>query len=355
MPTLLKMNFLKLLAPTLLLLVLTACGNGGTEEAQKATTNYLEEEFAPATYAAFLDSAKSSTEISAEDYDLVMQFIRDHATIIPKGHTLQSLLEGAQGLNFTQTEGVEVMVTKANITTDRKIYGFHLHLEAKNKGDIGIARLRGYMQWLSEEGTVLKNSPVFSLRGELPPGGTLDNVLLQTAYYKPTGNELSDPKNKAWRDTLRSMEKTAGNFDSTRFRFKLVDLRFANGLTPEKYWLRPPAERATLKEEKAEKTRPTSLQKWPKKNKEWMEKLTAGLGGHYLETTPILTNKGELTHGEYLVFDRINKVNKFFATQAKIPTRRINPTGINGKLVHFEEVDFWKWPTELRIYASDVD
>ena len=354
MPTLKNMNLLKILLPALFLMVLSACGDGGGETAA-AETNLLSEEFAPATYASYLDSAKGSGEIDAADHDLVLGFIRANATVIPKGHTLGSLLDGAKGLSAMESGGVKVMATKANITTDRKIYGFHIHLEAHNETDIAISSLRGYLQWLSEEGDVLKNSPVFSMRGDLPPGGVIDKVLLETAYYRPTGNELSDPNNKAWRDTLKLMEKATGNFDSTRFRFQLVDVQLANGLRPVQYWLKPPAERESLKEAKAETSRPKSLQDWPKRNKDWMEKLTAGLGGHYLEITPILTNKGELTHGEYLLFDRINKVEKFFIRQAKVPSRRVNPTGIGGKLVHFEEVDFWKWPTELRIYASEID
>lgn len=349
------MNLLKRIVPVTIILFLIGCGGSSGEKDTMAETHVLKEKFAPATYSSLLDSAKTSGELSEEDHGLVLGFIRDHATIIPKGHTLQSLLDGAKGLDNMLNDEISVQVTKANITTDRKIYGFHLHVEATNQSETAVSSLRGYLQWLSLEGEVLKNSPVFSMRGKLPPEGKLDKALLQTAYYKPTGNELNDPKLKAWRDTLKLMEKSAGNFDSTRFRFQLTDLRLANGLSPERYWLKPPTEREELKTAEAEKVRPASLQSWPKKNKEWVEKLTAGLGEHYLEVTPILTNKGEGTHGEYLLFDRINKVEKFFRTQAKVPSRRINPTGMDGKLVHFEEVDFWKWPMELRIYESEID
>lgn len=349
------MNLLKRIAPLPLLLFLYACG-GNTETTTKAPeTHVLKTDFSPSSYSSLLDSARNGGELSEEDHALVLGFIRAHATVIPKGHTLQSLLDGAKGLADMEANGVTVQVTKANMTTDRKIYGFHLHMAAKNNSETGIASLRGYLQWLSVEGDVLKNSPIFSMRGNLPPEGTLEKSLLETAYYRPTGNELNDPKQKAWRDTLKMMEKAVGNFDSTRFRFQLIDMRLANGLRPDQYWLKPPAERAELKTAKAEKTRPAGLQGWPKKNKDWIEKLTVGLGEHYLEITPILTNKGELTHGKYLLFDRINKVQRFFTIQAKVPSRRINPSGMDGKLVHFEEVDFWKWPTELRIYESEID
>ncbi len=349
------MNLLKRIAPIFVLFFLFGCGDSTEKNDNSTETNLLKSEFAPATYASLLDSSASSGELSQQDHALVLQFIKDHATVIPKGHTLQSLLDGAKGLAFMLNEGISVEVTKANTTTDRKIYGFHLHLAAHNQCETGISGLRGYLEWLSVEGESLKNSPVFSISGKLPPEGTLDNVLLQTAYYKPTGNELNSPKLNAWRDTLKLMEKSVGNFDSTRFRFHLTDLQLSNGLSPETYWLQPPAEREQLKGAEAKVSPPTGLQGWPKKNKDWMDKLTAGLGEHYLEITPILTNKGEGTHGEYLLFDRIKKVEHFFKTQAKVPARRINPTGLNGKLVHFEEVDFWKWPMELRIYESDID
>lgn len=340
-------------------LFLFSCGGSPSSESEStANTQLLKEAFAPATYAKLLDSAKTSGEINAADHGLALGFIRAHARSIPAGHTLGTLLKGAQGNQSMHQKGIEVKVTKINVTSDRKVYGFNLHLAAHNHTETAVERLRGYMQWLDGQGNVVKNSPSFSLRGKLPPEGTLDKVLLQTAYYKPTGNELNDHRQKAWRDTLKSMQSIAGNFDpdsSARFRFQLTDLRLANGLTAEKYWLQTPEEQSRLNAEETKRPRIQSLQNWPKKNPEWMEKLNAGLGTHFLEVTPILTNKGELTHGEYLVFDRIQKVERFFIRQAKVPSRRVNPTGVQGDLVHFEEVDFWKWPMELRIYAADVD
>gem|GEM_PF-5345848 len=350
------MKLLNCCCALLLLFFLSSCGESAPDEEGKvASTQLLQEEFAPASYASLLDSAQQSGELSSGDHDLVLKFIRDHARSIPAGHTLATLLQGAQGNQFMQQKGLDVAVTKINITSDRKIYGFNLHLAAHNHSEVPVERLRGYIQWLNEAGETVKNSPSFSMRGKLPPNGTLDNVLLQTAYYKPTGNELNDHRQKAWRDTLKTMQSIAGNFDSTRFRFQLTELRLVNGLTAEKYWLQTPEEQEKLRNASPERKRIQGLQGWPKKNPEWMEKLTAGLGTHFLEITPILTNKGELTHGEYLVFDRIQKVERFFIRQAKVPSRRVNPTGVKGDLVHFEEVDFWKWPMELRIYAADID
>ncbi len=348
------MNLLKRIVPFIVLFFLFNCRNG-TEKNTTAETNLLQTDFAPATYASLLDSAVASGELSEEDRELVLQFIRNHSTSIPEGHTLHSLLQGARGMEFMLNEGISVRVSKGNVTTDRKIYGFHLHLIARNKCETGITGLRGYIQWLNSEGEILKNSPVFSIRGKLPPEEMMDNVLLQTAYYKPTGNELNSPKLNAWRDTLELMEKSVENFDSSRFKFRLIDIRLSNGLTPSQYWLKPLKERSEFKNAEVESQTPARLQSWPKKNKDWIQKLTTGLGEHYLEITPILTNKGEGTHGEYLLFDRIKKVERFFRLHVKVPAQRINPANKSGQMVHYEEVAFWNWPMELRIYQSEID
>lgn len=350
---------MNLLRPVLLSFVLlcglSACGGGGDADDKAAESHVMKEIFAPATYGKFLDSAKTTGEISAEDHSLLLQFIKQNSRVIPAERSLGSLLEGAKGLAAMEAGGVEVRVGKVNITTDRKIYGFHMHLTAFNRSEASIRRVRGAIEWLDKDGNVLKTSPRFSIKGDIAPGDSLGNVLLETAYYKPTGNELNNERQKAWRDTLKMMEKAAGSENPERFRFRQMDVQLSNGLSPQKYWLKSAEERKAVAMEEAEEERPKGLLVWAKKNPEWISKLSAGLGEHYLEVTPILTNKGELTHGEYLMFDRIIKVRNFFVKQQKVPGRRINPGGVQGELVHFEEVDFWKWPMELRIYAADVE
>lgn len=338
-----------------LVLLCFGCGGGETATETETSTHVMSEVFAPATYTALIDSAAGSGEISTSDKDLLLGFIRENSRVIPAERSLGSLLEGAKGHQKMNAEGVTVRVGKVNITTDKKIYGFHMHLTAFNQSEASIRRFRGVIDWLDSEGNVLKSSPRFSMRGNMAPGDSLGNVLLETAYYKPTGNELNNDKQKAWRDTLRMMEKSAGTENPDRFRFRLLDLQLSNGLTPQQFWLKSSEQRAEVAQTEEQEERPMGLLNWAKRNTEWMEKLTAGLGEHYLEVTPILTNKGELTHGEYLMFDRIIKVQNFFVRQQKVPRRRINPSGMNGELVHFEEVDFWKWPMELRIFAADVE
>ena len=338
-----------------LALSLLNCGGSAAESTQSARTNVLQEVFQPATYPALLDSAEGSGELSPADHALLLAFIQQNATAIPAERSLQSLLDGAKGLQHMRTQGLEVRVDKARITSDRKIYGFHLDLVATNATEATIRRARGQIQWLDPEGQVLKTSPTFSIRGDIPPGDSTRDILLETAYYKPTGNELNNAAQKAWRDTLRSMEQGTGAGDPARFRFQLLDLQLANGLSPDRYWLKSADERASVAQESVPETRPMGLLDWAKRNPDWISKLGAGLGEHYLVLTPILTNKGELTHGDYLLFDRIRKVRDFFVKQQKVPGRRINPASRDGELVHFEEIDFWKWPMELRIYAADVE
>ncbi len=339
----------------LFLLLLTACGGGAAAEEASSETNYLGEVFAPATYAAHLDSAASSGEISAADKDLLLGFIRANSRVIPAERSLQSLLEGAQGDQEMEAEALRLRIKKINITTDRKVYGFHMQLVGYNESAATLARVRGVVDWLDADGNLLKTSPRFSVAGPVAPGDSVDGILLQTAYYRPTGNELNLPEKKAWRDTLKMMEKSAGNLKAERFRFRQQDVALANGLSTDRFWLLSAEERAAQATEVAETEKVIGLKPWCRENTEWLDQLRAGLGEHYLEITPILTNKGEGTHGEYLIFDRIRKVKEFFTTYHKVPGRRINPGPLGGELAYFTEVDFWGWPMELRIFQQDVD
>lgn len=337
----------------LAVLLLTACQGGTSDQAD--SRQYLQSEFAPATYPSLLDSAVSSGELTPEARQQTLAFIRSNATVIPAGLTLSNLSEAAEGAAGMKAGALELEVDRVNITTNRKIYGFHLHLTAFNRSEAGVERVRGVIEWLDSEGKLLKTSPRFSIKGPMAPGDSVDQVLLETAYYRPTGNELNDPRLRAWRDTLKLMEQSAGSMQPERFRFRQLDLQLDNGMSVDRYWLQTAADRKASATAAAQPEKVLSLRDWADDHSDWLDKLRAGLGEHYLEITPILTNKGELTHGDYLVFDRIRKVKDFFVKQKKVPGRRINPDVSSGELVHFSEVDFWKWPMELRIYEADVD
>lgn len=330
-----------------------SCGSG--EDQTSEQVSYLKSEFAPATYAALLDSAKQTGEVTEQEKSSTLAFIRANARRVPAGLSLSDLKNAAEGKAKMEKDAIELSIDKINLTTDRKIYGFHMHLTAFNQGEATLTRFRGVVDWLDAEGNLLKTSPRFSIKGPVEPGDSVDKILLQTAYYRPTGNELNNPRLNAWRDTLELMIKSAGHHNPDQFRFRLLDLELANGMNVDQYWLQTAEARAASAKESAAQSSPLPLLKWAGKNEDWINKLKAGLGEHYLEITPILTNKGELTHGQYLVFDRISKVRSFFVKQQKVPGRRINPGRNNGLLVLNEEVDFWKWPMELRIFEADVD
>lgn len=338
-----------------MLLLLTACGGGSEAETASSSTNIMEEVFAPATYAKLLDSAKASGELPAGDHQLLLDFIRSNSRVIPAERSLGSLLEGAKGLKDMENGGFEVRVRKINITTDRKIYGFHMSLVGTNQSEATIRRVRGYIRWIDTKEGTLKTSPRFSIVGDIAPGDSIDNILLQTAYYRPTGNELNIASKKAWRDTLKMMEQSAGNLKQERFQFVLQDLELSNGLSPARYWLKSAAERQEVAAQIQEREKIPGLKPWCRENGEWLDKLRAGLGEHYMELTPVLTNKGEGTHGKYLIFDRLRKVKEFLTTYHKVPGRRINPGPLGGELVYFTDVDFWGWPMELRIFQHDID
>jgi len=164
------------------------------------------------------------------------------------------------------------------------------------------------------------------------------------------GNELNDPRKEAFRDTLDKMVKVAQKYTAKNFRFDLADIRLESGLSPEEeaLGLKPP-----VGDEASESKRKNpNIQKWIKDNKEWMDKLNESMSPYFVEVTPVLTDRGEASHGNYLLYDRIRKIRKVLIVQGKVPSRFIHGSRSKDKLRLMEIVDFWNWPMEVRIYEA---
>ena len=73
---------------------------------------------------------------------------------------------------------------------------------------------------------------------------------------------------------------------------------------------------------------------------------------YFVEVTPVLTDRGEASHGNYLLYDRIRKIRKVLIVQGKVPSRFIHGSRSKDKLRLMEIVDFWNWPMEVRIYEA---
>lgn len=342
------MKRLPFLLPLLLGMILTACGGSDSTEAPKK--DFLDSLYNASTYRTMLDSIRHYENLDATEMDQFKAFMRVNGDYINAEWSYRDIHQNAQSFARTMEAPIAMDIVGMTPRTDKKIVEFRMDLQFKNNTDLNVRRFHAQVVWFDQEGKELDRSPRFAVNKSLEPNQSSRTLRLQYAYYRPTGNEMNQPKNEALRRKVDAMLKMAKSVDSTRFKLEISDLLLENGMTAREYYRLPPKKRSAPQEEiKWPSARP--LLSWASKNKDWVEKLKNPVGPHFLMVTPILTDKFEATHGSYLLFDRIDKFTGFFTGQQHIPSSKIisAPT---GKMELNEVLDFWKWPMELRIYKQ---
>ncbi|MEM6272287.1 MAG: hypothetical protein AAF998_22810 [Bacteroidota bacterium] len=333
---------------TLSVLACPSCGD--TQAPETAKPNFLDSLYNPARYRALLDSLQRYEILTPVEMDDFKAYMRENGDFITGEWTYGDIHTNAQGSRQMLDAPIGLTINGLTPRTDRKIVEFRFELDFKNVTAVDLQRFHAVLVTLDTEGKELDRSPRFSVAESLAPEQSSGELRLQYAYYRPTGNEMNQPKNERQRRKVDAMLQQARDFDPDNYRLEVSDVLLANGMTARAYWRLRPEDQAQQASAPVRSTQ-IGLLKWADQNPEWIAKLRDPVSKFYLCPTPILTDKYESTHGPYLIFDRIEKFNGFFTGQKKVPRRKITGS-TQGKLLLDEMIDFWGWPTELRIYEQ---
>lgn len=334
-------------------MVLAAACTEKAEEKAVALGDYLDSAYVSKGYRAAMDSIHESSGISDADFKQLQGYMREFRDSIHGHPTYRDLLDRAKGLHEMRAGGVVASVKSMSLHHVQKLIEVRLVMTFTNQMSMPLAGFRGEISWLDSTGKNVAAAPGFSVIGPILPGDSIDDLRLEYAIYKPTGNELNDPRNQAARDTLEAIEKIAKRKDLKAFGFKVLDVRLGNGLTPGQYWLHNKEERAELdKNPLVEAPKKMPLLKWVDVQEPLITQLESHSSEYSLMISPVITERVEAGNGPRLIQDRTQKVFDFFNGQKRIPRSNINKGTAGKKLVLAEYIDYWNWPMEVRIYRQ---
>ncbi len=336
----------------LVLLLLAACGNE-VEEKNTTLGGYLDSAYVSKGYRAAMDSIHVSSGVSEGDFKELQSYMREFRDSIQGHPTYRELLDRAKGLNEMRDGAISMKLKSMSLRHVQKLIEVRLVMSFTNDMTVPLAGFRGQIHWQDSSGKKVASAPGFSVIGPLMPADSVTDLRLEYVIYKPTGNELNDPRNQAARDTLEAIEAIAKRRDLTAFGFKVIDIRLGNGLTPGQYWLLDrPAREAADKRPVAAQVSKTPLLKWVDQHEVMVKQLESHSGDFSLMISPVITTRVEAGNGAKLIQDRTQKVFDFFNIQKRIPRSNINQGTVGRKLVLAEYVDYWNWPMEIRIYRQ---
>jgi hypothetical protein len=336
-----------------LLSLLSSCGGEPEQTPQAELGGYLDSTYVSKGYRAAMDSIHSGSGISDGDFKLLQSYMREFRDSIQNHPTYRELLDRAKGLDAMRDGGVGMKVKSMSLHHVQKLSEIRLVLAFANETNKPLAGFRGAITWLDSAGKAVSVTPSFSVVGPILPGDSVTDLRLEYVLYKPTGNELNDPRRQASRDTLEAVEAIAKRKNLQAFKFKLHDIRLGNGLTPGQYWMKSKEERDKLDAESNKPMpKPMQLFDWADAHKDWIAKLAAHNSEFGLLISPVITERGEMGNGKNLVLDRIQKVQAFFNIQKHVYNSNMNQSIAGKKLVLAEYVDYWNWPMEIRIYQQ---
>lgn len=328
-----------------------ACGEEKAADSGPQLGGYLDSAYHSKGYRVAMDSIREGSGIAKEDFKALQNFMRQFRDSIQGHPTYRELLDRAQGLEAMRKGGVEMRVKSMSLRHVQKLVEVRIVMAFQNVTDKPLGGFRAEVEWLGADGKVAAVTPSFSVIGPLPPKDSLTDLRMEYALYKPTGNELNDPRNQARRDTLEAIEEIAKTKNLASFRLRVLDTHLGNGLTPGQYWMRDKAEREKLDAQPAVKPEMVNLLKWADTH----EDLVNGLSNHGSDLTlmvsPVITERVEASHGKNLILDRIQKVKDFFHVQKGVNYSKM-VSDVGGKrLVRSDYVDYWNWPMEIRVYT----
>jgi hypothetical protein len=332
------------------LLLLGACSEKVEEQTQELG-GWLDSAYVSKGYRAAMDSIHTSSGISDADFKQLQGYMREFRDSLQGHPTYRDLLERSKGLQEMRKGGVTMKMKSMSLHHVQKLIEVRLVMSFTNATLTPLAGFRGEVSWLDSTGSKVSAAPSFSVIGPLLPGDSIEDLRLEYAIYKPTGNELNDPRNQAARDTLQVIEKIAKKRDLSAFGLKVLDIRLGNGLTPGQYWLLDKEKREKLdKVPTPTEVSRTPLMKWVEVQKPLVTQLESHSSDFALMVSPVITKKVEAGNGPRLIEDRTLKVLDFFNIQKRIPRSNMNRGFAGMKLVLTEYIDYWNWPMEIRVY-----
>lgn len=343
------MNRISFALAALVAFTLLSCGGG---DKAPAHANYLDTVYAPGSRVAVLESLRVSKSVDEEGFQALKDFTARNNRRIPKTWAWQIVLESAEGYRDMQN-GLTVKIQSAHQTTDMKVVEFHFMVMVENHLSVPVQGVRGYFEILNSEGEAIGETPVFGLEGPIAAGDSLVGMRLEFAHDKPTGNELSDKKLSDFRNQLDEWVRVVNMQKPDKFRFVKIDALLANGMTEDDYWLADPKDRKQVSVTQMAGSKRPALYGWTDKNIAYFEKMKDPLSGYFMVVTPVLTAHFETSHGKWLIFDRMEKIRKYYIGQKHVPEKAFNPAEVKGTLKAREVIDFWGWPMEIRIYEGD--
>lgn len=334
-------------------LLLAGCGGAAVKEPGTSTGGYLDSAYVSQDYRMAMDSIRLGSGVSTAELKQLQGYMREFRDSIQGHPTYRELLARAKGLEKMREGGVEMRVSGMSLHHVQKQVEVRLVLTFMNTLSMPLGGLRGEVHWLDEQGKKVATSPSFSVQGPIAAGDSISGLRLEYALYKPTGNELNDPRNQAARETLEAVEAIAKLKNLGLFRFKLLDIQLVSGLSPGQYWLRTEEERRLLDHQPLDaKAKPLPLLQWVEAHEDWITKLHSHSSEYGLMISPVITPRVEAGHGKNLVLDRTAKVFAFFHEQKRIPKSNINRSIAGKRLVLASYIDYWNWPMEIRIYKQ---
>lgn len=346
------MKRIHLIASLLFLVVISACSKEANES--KTERGYLDSAYFSKTYRISMDSLQAQKALEESDLKVLQRFMRDFRDSIYGHPTYSELLANAKTLLEKEKTGLSMTVTEMSVRKVQKMDEIRFVLSFENTLGLDLSRFSGDIIWKGENGEKVCTSPAFTIMGPLKANEKIEGMRLEYAFDKPTGNQLNDPRQSAFRDTLLLMEKIGKTNDLSKFEFRLADVVLSNGLSLKQYYCRSPKDQEVLPEAENEKGKVIQMVDWAKKNELWIQKLQRTDAEYKLSIMPILTDKTEFGHGKFFVFDRCEKVKAFFNIQKQIPgshIRTMMPRMAGRAMVLNERVEFWNWPMEIRIFA----
>ncbi|MFN8393806.1 MAG: hypothetical protein U0176_03940 [Bacteroidia bacterium] len=346
-----KHFILPIVALLLMSLCWLSCGEEKAVDSGPTLGGYLDSAYQSKGYRVAMDSIREGSGISKEDFKSLQNFMRQFRDSIQGHPTYRELLERAQGLETMRKGGVEMRVKSMSLHHVQKLVEVRIVMAFKNISDKALGGFRAEVEWLSAEGKPVAVTPSFSVIGPISPKDSLADLRMEYALYKPTGNELNDPRNQARRDTLEAIEEIAKAKNLSAFRLRVLDTHLGNGLTPGQYWMRDKAEREKLDAQPAVKPEMVNLLKWADIHEDLVAQLSNHASDLTLMVSPVITERVEASHGKNLILDRIQKVKDFFHVQKSVNYSKMVSDVSGKRLVRSDYVDYWNWPMEIRVYT----
>lgn len=342
--------------PVLVLSVLTlivACGNNKEEASGQEARGWLDSAYFSKTYRQAMDSLQQQEPaIEASDLSSLQSFMRDYRDSIQGHPTYGQLLDNAKSLKTIKKSGIGMTVESMNIRKEQKMVEIRFVLKFENKSNLTLDRFSGSLVWLNANKEPICKSPAFTVMGPFKAGDKSESLKLEYAYSKPTGNEMNDPKNAAFRDTLAMMDASYKLKDLSLFDFQFADAQLPGDWALNSYFFRAPEAQQQIAQAQSA-TKPIQILDWSRQNEVWIQRLQSKDAQYKLAVMPVLTDKTEMGHGKFFIIDRCEKVKAFFTDQKRIPGSHIKcmwPRIPGMRMVFNQRMEYWNWPMEIRIF-----